>query len=146
MTHKTKRTVVAVFGLASQLSADSFYARPPRIGTWSNRLDLAATTANTQATAFFAPATPITITRFSGFATTVGVTCSSAPVLTIRDLTTSTSIASGSITFSNGIASADTGAIATAVPAGDLLTVAWTQAAGTCGTTPVGVTFNVQYK
>lgn len=115
----------------------------PRVGSWGNRIDIAATNTG-QVGPIFVPASTVTANRFEIFIVTAGVTCGTAPVLSIRDVTTSTNLNSQTIT--NGSNNIDSGVINVPIPGGDQIIISLTTGASGCGTTPSGISWNVSYR
>lgn len=110
---------------------------------WSNYVynNSAATGKNSSR---FTPNHAVTIVRYQFAAGTPASTCSTYPVLALYDATASSTITS--ITFTNGTADYDSGAISVNVPAGHIIESRWTTASASCTTAPAGVTFVVQYQ
>lgn len=123
---------------------DQQYRSVPRIATLSQRVELAATVTGTQVNATFTPYTPITIVRYTAWATTAAATCSAAAVLSLNDIVSGSNIAN--VTFSNGINAVDAGLLSLNITASHGLIAEYTTAAGTCGTVPSGIGFVVEYK
>lgn len=148
-TERLKKLLIGAMAANSLLSTtrpvrgDEVRRNQPRIGSWSNRIDAAATGTG-QASDIITPYTQITLVRFAGFAQTAAATCSTSPVLSLQDIVTGSNVAS--ITFSNGVINADAGALNLPIVASHGIEANWTTAAGTCGTVPSGIHFNVQYK
>lgn len=114
------------------------------IMTWSNNANGYSSQYIGPVAAYFTPVSAVTIRRFQMYYITTGVGCTTAPVIAVYDSTTSTPVAS--FTISNGTGIFDSGAISVNIAAGDVLQVRYTTAAAGCTTLPSNDTFTVQYQ
>jgi hypothetical protein len=112
--------------------------------TWSNNANGYSSQYIGPVAAYFTPVSAVTIRRFQMYYITTGVGCTTAPVIAVYDSTTSTPVAS--FTISNGTGIFDSGAISVNIAAGDVLQVRYTTAAAGCTTLPSNDTFTVQYQ
>ena len=85
-----------------------------------------------------------TLVRLTVFVTTAAVACTTYPQFTITDVTTSTPLAS--ITLTSGVSFTDSGALSVAMTGGDTIEIAVTRAYNTCGTSPLDASVTAVYK
>jgi hypothetical protein len=86
---------------------------------------------------------PFTLTRFTSFVTTAGVTCTTGGVLSIFDLTATSDLAT--LTLTNGTNYFDSGVLAVAVVAGHNIQFRVKTAGTGCATFPGGINWNMEY-
>jgi len=118
-------------------------ANQTKTNVWSNAIDYLLTSAGS-AEGFSVPfANAATLTRFQLYTATAGAGCSTAPVMAVRDLTTSTNLAT--MTLANGTATFDSGVLSGAIVSGHTIQLYISTPSIGCSTQWAGLRYMIQY-